>query len=101
MVDEEVSSFENSNSCSRPIDCRWWDGKALFPLLLVMGMVILSILTWLMLPLLLDLTKRLSDKNKSFVEKKLNKLKREVELFGPQEVVNKYREYTDNEEDYL
>jgi hypothetical protein len=36
------------------------------------------------------------------VEKKLNKLKREMELFGPQAVVSKYREYSDDkEEDYL
>ncbi|XP_058743870.1 uncharacterized protein LOC131616530 [Vicia villosa] len=49
-----------------------------------------------------DLMKRLPDKNRSFVEKKLNKLKREMELFGPQAVVSKYREYTDDvEEDYL
>jgi hypothetical protein len=45
---------------------------------------------------------RLPNKNKSFVEKKLNKLKREMELFGPQAVVSKYREYSDDkEEDYL
>ncbi|CAK8560677.1 unnamed protein product [Lathyrus sativus] len=49
-----------------------------------------------------DLMKRLPDKNRSFVEKKVNKLKREMELFGPQAVVSKYREYTDDkEEDYL
>lgn len=49
-----------------------------------------------------DLMKILPDKNRSFVEKKLNKLKREMELFGPQAVVSKYREYTDDEEeDYL
>ncbi|CAI8607680.1 unnamed protein product [Vicia faba] len=49
-----------------------------------------------------DLMKSLPDKNRSFVEKKLNKLKREMELFGPQAVVSKYREYTDDEEeDYL
>ncbi|KAG7533394.1 hypothetical protein ISN45_Aa08g010290 [Arabidopsis thaliana x Arabidopsis arenosa] len=36
------------------------------------------------------------------MEKKLNKLKREMELFGPQVVVSKYREYgEDKEEDYL
>ncbi|KAK7292813.1 hypothetical protein RJT34_15667 [Clitoria ternatea] len=49
-----------------------------------------------------DLMDKLPDRNKSFMEKKLNKLKREMELFGPQAVVSKYREYTDNEgEDYL
>ncbi|KAI5422026.1 uncharacterized protein LOC127076079 [Lathyrus oleraceus] len=49
-----------------------------------------------------DLMNRLPYKNRSFVEKKLNKLKREMELFGPQAVVSKYREYTDDkEEDYL
>ncbi|KAE9595813.1 hypothetical protein Lal_00030887 [Lupinus albus] len=49
-----------------------------------------------------DLMKKLPDKNKSFVEKKLNKVKREMELFGPQAVVSKYREYADDkEEDYL
>lgn len=49
-----------------------------------------------------ELMDRLPDKNKSFMEKKLNKIKREMELFGPQAVVSKYREYADNEEeDYL
>lgn len=49
-----------------------------------------------------DLINKLPDKNRSFVEKKLNKLKREMEMFGPQAVVSKYREYADNkEEDYL
>ncbi|KAL2336211.1 hypothetical protein Fmac_010657 [Flemingia macrophylla] len=49
-----------------------------------------------------DLMDKLPTKNKSFMEKKLNKIKREMELFGPQAVVSKYREYADNEEeDYL
>lgn len=49
-----------------------------------------------------DLMNKLPDKNRSFMEKKLNKLKREMELFGPQAVVSKYREYADDkEEDYL
>ncbi|XP_020226201.1 uncharacterized protein LOC109807902 [Cajanus cajan] len=49
-----------------------------------------------------DLMDKLPDKNRSFMEKKLNKIKREMELFGPQAVVSKYREYADNEEeDYL
>ncbi|MED6224318.1 hypothetical protein PIB30_082844 [Stylosanthes scabra] len=49
-----------------------------------------------------DLMNRLPERNKSFMEKKLSKLKREMELFGPQAVVSKYREYADDkEEDYL
>ncbi|KAI9182297.1 hypothetical protein LWI28_023973 [Acer negundo] len=44
----------------------------------------------------------LSDRNKKFMEKKLNKIKREMELFGPQAVVSKYNEYAEEkEEDYL
>ncbi|XP_004306670.1 PREDICTED: uncharacterized protein LOC101313638 [Fragaria vesca subsp. vesca] len=42
------------------------------------------------------------EKSKQFMEKKLSKLKREMELFGPQAVVSKYREYAEvKEEDYL
>lgn len=49
-----------------------------------------------------ELMNKLPERNRSFMEKKLNKLKREMELFGPQAVVSKYREYADNkEEDYL
>ncbi|GMN42906.1 hypothetical protein TIFTF001_012111 [Ficus carica] len=49
-----------------------------------------------------DLMDKLPERNKEFMEKKLKKLKREMELFGPQAVVSKYREYADNmEEDYL
>lgn len=49
-----------------------------------------------------ELMTKLPERNKKFMEKKLNKLKREMELFGPQAVVSKYREYTDEkEEDYL
>ncbi|XP_047169806.1 uncharacterized protein LOC124838289 isoform X2 [Vigna umbellata] len=49
-----------------------------------------------------ELMDKLPDRNKSFIEKKLNKVKREMELFGPQAVVSKYREYADDEEeDYL
>ncbi|KAK8693596.1 hypothetical protein V6N13_071173 [Hibiscus sabdariffa] len=49
-----------------------------------------------------DLMKKLPERNKKFMEKKLNKLKREMELFGPQAVVSKYQEYAeDKEEDYL
>ncbi|KDP28484.1 hypothetical protein JCGZ_14255 [Jatropha curcas] len=49
-----------------------------------------------------DLMKKLPERNKKFVEKKINKIKREMELFGPQAVVSKYREYAEEkEEDYL
>ena len=49
-----------------------------------------------------DLISKVPERNKKFMEKKLNKLKREMELFGPQAVVTKYREYADEkEEDYL
>ena len=49
-----------------------------------------------------DLMDKLPERNKEFMEKKLNKLKREMELFGPQAVVSKYSEYADDkEEDYL
>ena len=45
---------------------------------------------------------KVPERNKKFMEKKLNKLKREMELFGPQSVVTKYHEYADEkEEDYL
>lgn len=44
----------------------------------------------------------LRERNKKFMEKKINKLKREMDLFGPQAVVSKYREYAEEkEEDYL
>ncbi|XWS46237.1 hypothetical protein CRYUN_Cryun14cG0047300 [Craigia yunnanensis] len=49
-----------------------------------------------------DLMTKLPERNKKFMEKKLNKLKREMELFGPQAVVSKYQEYAEEkEEDYL
>ncbi|KAI9109851.1 hypothetical protein K1719_018892 [Acacia pycnantha] len=48
-----------------------------------------------------EVMNRIPDRNKSVLEKKLNKVKREMELFGPQAVVSKYREYADEEEDYL
>ncbi|CAN1793937.1 hypothetical protein LINPERHAP1_LOCUS20153 [Linum perenne] len=49
-----------------------------------------------------DMMSKLPVKTKEFVEKKINKLKREMELFGPQAVVSKYREYSDEkEEDFL
>ncbi|KAK6919973.1 hypothetical protein RJ641_015877 [Dillenia turbinata] len=41
-------------------------------------------------------------KGRKFIEKKVSKLKREMELFGPQAVVSKYSEYAEEkEEDYL
>ncbi|GAV77897.1 hypothetical protein CFOL_v3_21365 [Cephalotus follicularis] len=49
-----------------------------------------------------ELMDKLPERNKVFMEKKLSKLKREMELFGPQAVVSKYCEYAeDKEEDYL
>ncbi|EXB62171.1 hypothetical protein L484_017556 [Morus notabilis] len=49
-----------------------------------------------------DLMDKLPERNKEFMQKKLKKLKREMELFGPQAVMSKYREYADEkEEDYL
>ncbi|KAM2483477.1 hypothetical protein ACFX1W_041103 [Malus domestica] len=49
-----------------------------------------------------DLMDRMPEKSKEFMEKKLSKLKREMELFGPQAVVSKYHEYAeDKKEDYL
>ncbi|KAL1546174.1 hypothetical protein AAHA92_22814 [Salvia divinorum] len=39
---------------------------------------------------------------KGFIKQKLNKVRREMELYGPQAVVSKYREYAEEkEEDYL
>ncbi|XWS76873.1 hypothetical protein CRYUN_Cryun01aG0215500 [Craigia yunnanensis] len=49
-----------------------------------------------------DLMTKLPERNKKFIEKKLNKLKREMQLFGPQAVVSKYQDYAEvKEEDYL
>lgn len=49
-----------------------------------------------------ELLTKLREKNKQYVEKKVNKLKRELELFGPQAVASKYREYAEEkEDDYL
>ncbi|XP_074279670.1 uncharacterized protein LOC141604972 [Silene latifolia] len=49
-----------------------------------------------------DLMDKIPQRGKEFIEKKINKLKREMELFGPQAVVSKYHEYADDkEEDYL
>lgn len=45
---------------------------------------------------------KLPQQGREFIEQKLNKIKREMELFGPQAVVSKYREYAEEkEEDYL
>lgn len=41
---------------------------------------------------------KVPDKGKKFIAEKINKLKREMELFGPQAVVSKYSEYGDEEE---
>ncbi|XP_016463946.1 uncharacterized protein LOC107786946 [Nicotiana tabacum] len=49
-----------------------------------------------------DLMDNLLEKGKKLVKEKLDRVKREMELFGPQAVVSKYREYADEkEEDYL
>ncbi|XP_022871598.1 uncharacterized protein LOC111390737 [Olea europaea var. sylvestris] len=49
-----------------------------------------------------DLMDKIPEKGRKFVKEKLEKVKREMELFGPQAVVNKYREYAEEkEEDYL
>ncbi|XP_030541046.1 uncharacterized protein LOC115748635 [Rhodamnia argentea] len=49
-----------------------------------------------------ELMDKLPETNKEYIGKKLNKLKREMELFGPQAVVSKYQEYAEHkDEDYL
>lgn len=49
-----------------------------------------------------ELMKGVSKKKREFMDKKLAKLKREIETFGQQAVVSKYREYLEEkEEDYL
>uniref|UniRef100_A0A803KZN8 Embryo defective 1703 n=1 Tax=Chenopodium quinoa TaxID=63459 RepID=A0A803KZN8_CHEQI len=49
-----------------------------------------------------DLMDKIPQKGKEIIEKKLSKLRREMEMFGPQAVVSKYREYAEEkEEDYL
>lgn len=49
-----------------------------------------------------DLMNKIPEGGKQFIEKKLSKVKREMELFGPQAVVSKYREYAEEkQEDYL
>lgn len=48
-----------------------------------------------------DLMTQIPKKKRRYIEKKIEKLKREMEMFGPQAVVSKYREYAEEEEDYL
>lgn len=49
-----------------------------------------------------DLMDKLPERGREFIKEKLNKVKREMEQFGPQAVVSKYREYADEKgEDYL
>lgn len=49
-----------------------------------------------------DLMDNLPEKGRKLLKEKIDRVKREMELFGPQAVVSKYREYADeNEEDYL
>lgn len=49
-----------------------------------------------------ELIEKMPERNKEFIQKKVDKIKREMELFGPQAVVSKYKEYSEEkEEDYL
>ncbi|KAG6477100.1 uncharacterized protein LOC122022437 isoform X2 [Zingiber officinale] len=49
-----------------------------------------------------DLMKKMPTRRRRYIEKKLEKVKREVEMFGVPAVVSKYREYAEEkEEDYL
>ncbi|KAL6575633.1 hypothetical protein OROHE_001010 [Orobanche hederae] len=49
-----------------------------------------------------DLMDKIPEKGQKFIKQKLDKVKREVELFGAPAVVSKYREYAEEkEEDYL
>ncbi|KZV26775.1 hypothetical protein F511_28692 [Dorcoceras hygrometricum] len=49
-----------------------------------------------------DFMDRLPEEGQKLIRQKLEKVKREMELFGPQAVVSKYREYSEEkEEDYL
>ncbi|CAI9101104.1 OLC1v1038358C1 [Oldenlandia corymbosa var. corymbosa] len=49
-----------------------------------------------------ELMDKLPERGRQIIEEKLNRVKREMELFGPQAVASKYREYADEkEEDYL
>ncbi|KAL4566999.1 hypothetical protein LXL04_022569 [Taraxacum kok-saghyz] len=46
-----------------------------------------------------DIMDKVPEKGKKVISEKISKLKREMELFGPQAVVSKYSEYGDNEEE--
>lgn len=49
-----------------------------------------------------DLIEKIPEKGQIFIKQKLDKVKREMELFGPQAVMSKYGEYAEEkEEDYL
>lgn len=49
-----------------------------------------------------DLMDKLPERGRRIIQEKLNKVKREMESFGPQAVVSKYSEYAEEkEEDYL
>ncbi|KAF9616394.1 hypothetical protein IFM89_029648 [Coptis chinensis] len=48
-----------------------------------------------------DLMTKIPKRKRRYIEKKLEKLKSEMKMFGPQAVVGKYREYAEEEEDYL
>ncbi|XP_076903470.1 uncharacterized protein LOC143558530 isoform X1 [Bidens hawaiensis] len=45
-----------------------------------------------------DIMDKVPDKGKKFIAERINKLKREMELFGPEAVVSKYSEYEDEKE---
>ncbi|CAK9136904.1 unnamed protein product [Ilex paraguariensis] len=49
-----------------------------------------------------ELMDKIPERGRKFIQEKLNKVKKEMEMFGPQAVVSKYREYSEaKEEDYL
>ena len=49
-----------------------------------------------------DLMTRLPKRKQRYIQKKMDKLKREVEMYGAQAVISKYKEYSDEKgEDYL
>lgn len=48
-----------------------------------------------------NLISKVPVKQEQFIDKKLDKLEREMEVFGPEAVVSKYRENAEEEEDYL
>ncbi|KAI4303419.1 hypothetical protein MLD38_039053 [Melastoma candidum] len=49
-----------------------------------------------------EIREKFLERNKQYVENKIKKLRKEVELFGPKAVVSKYREYAEEkEQDYL